>query len=124
MNKPTNINEYISNLNEASKVMYYQIKSLIFRANPEVCETIFVSNPYYYLKQYEEMKRHHRPSIMLVFFKDHVNVFAHAIKQYKSKLEIYKITDKETLQIYYDKPLLENILIEIFEKSMHSSKDE
>lgn len=118
MNKPINLDEYYNNLNELSKVMYNQIRSLIHQENPNVCETLFVSNPYYYLKQYEAIKPHYRPSIMLVFYKDHVNIFAHAIKQYKTKLDIYKITDKETLQIYYDKPLLNDILIELFEKSM------
>jgi len=118
MNKPTNLKEYYNNLNELGKVMYNQIRSLIYQENPKVCETLFVSNPYYYLKQYEEIKPHYRPSIMLVFYKDHVNIFAHAVKGYKSRLEIYKVTDKETLQIYYDKPLLNDILIELFEKSM------
>ena len=123
MNKPTNLNEFYNNLNELGRVAYNQIRSLIHQANQDVCETLFVSNPYYYFKQYEEIKPHYRPSVMLVFYKDHVNVFAHAIKQYKSKLEIYKVTAKETLQIYYDKPLLNDILIELFEKSMQPYED-
>lgn len=118
MNKPKDLNEYYHNLNQLGKDMYNQLRSLIRQENPLVSETLFVSNPYYYLKQYEAIKPHARPSIMLVFFKDHVNIFAHAINQYRSELQIYKITDKGTLQIYYDKPLLNDLLIELFTKSM------
>lgn len=124
MSKPINLDEYYNNLNELSKAMYNQIKALIRQENPNVCETLFVSNPYYYLKQYETIRPHYRPSIMLVFYQDHVNIFAHAIKQYKSKLDVYKITDKDTLQIYYDNPLLNDILIEVFEKSLQPYEDE
>lgn len=118
MNKPKDLNEYYHNLNPLGKDMYNQLRSLIRQENPLVSETLFVSNPYYYLKQYETIKPHARPSIMLVFFKDHVNIFAHAINQYRSELQIYKLTDKGTLQIYYDKPLLNDLLIELFTKSM------
>jgi hypothetical protein len=116
--KPQSLNEYYNHLNEFGKAMYTQLRSLIYQDNTNVCETLFVSNPYYYLKQYEGIKPHFRPSIMMVFYKDHVNIFAHAVKEYKARLEIYKVTDKETLQIYYDKPLLNGILIELFEKSI------
>lgn len=123
MNKPTNLNKFYNNLNAFGQVVYSQIRSLIHQADQDVCETLFVSNPYFYLKDYEEIKPHHRPSIMLVFYHDHVNIFAHAIKQFKSKLEIYKVTDKETLQIYYEKPLLNHVLIELFRRSMQPYKD-
>ena len=87
-------------------------------------ETIFVSNPYYYIKQYETIKPHYRPSIMLVFFKDHVNVFAQAIKKNKTNLVQYKITDKDTLQIYYDQPLIKDVLIELFKQSLQPNDKE
>ena len=123
MNKPANLNEFYNSLNELGQVVYHQLKALIHQVDPNVCEILFVSNPYFYLKDYEKIKPHHRPSIMLVFYKDHVNVFAHAIKAYKSKLDIYKVTDKDTLQIYYDKPLLEQVLIELFKTSLQPYED-
>jgi hypothetical protein len=97
MDKPKNLNEYYNNLNQLGKNVYIQLRSLIHQENPNVYETLFVSNPYYYLKEYEAIKPHARPSIMLVFYKDHVNIFAHAIHRYKSELQIYKVTDKATL---------------------------
>lgn len=124
MNKPSNIHEYYDQLNDLSKSTYTQIKSLIYQADSNVCETLFVSNPYYYLKQYETIKPHYRPSIMLVFFKDHVNVFAQAIKNNKANLIQYKITDKDTLQIYYDQPLIKDVLIELFKQSLQPNDKE
>jgi len=118
MEKPRNLVEYYQKLNTLGQTMYDQIRSLIFRVDIDVCETLFVSNPYYYLKSFEGIKPQRRPSIMLVYYKDHVNIFSVLIKPYKSKLMMYKVTDNDTLQIYYDKPLMNELLIEIFTKSL------
>jgi hypothetical protein len=118
MNKQLDLNQYYDSLHDAGKIMYDQLKSFIYQDSDNVCEMLFVSNPYFYVKEYEHIKPHYRPSVILVFYKDHVNIFAHAVKDYKSELNIYKITDKNTLQIYYDKPLLNEILINVFKQSL------
>jgi hypothetical protein len=119
MNKPKNLEEHYNSLNDTGKRMYDQLKALINQSQPNVIETMFVSNPYFYLKQYEHMKPHYRPSIILVFYKDHVNIFAEANTTYKSQLDIYTFTDKNTLKIYYNQLLLNAALIELFNKSLH-----
>jgi len=119
MNKPKNLDEHYNSLNDTGKWMYDQLKALINQSRSNVIETLFVSNPYFYLKQYEHMKPHYRPSIILVFYKDHVNIFAEANTTYKSQLDIYTFTDKNTLKIYYNQPLLNAALIELFYKSLH-----
>jgi hypothetical protein len=118
MNKQLDLNQYYDSLHDAGKIMYDKLKSFIYQDSDNVCEMLFVSNPYFYVKEYEHIKPHYRPSVILVFYKDHVNIFAHAVKDYKSELNIYKITDKNTLQIYYDKPLLNEILIKVFKQSL------
>lgn len=120
MGKPVDLKEFYEKLNIDGKLFYDQIELLIYKAQPDVCKMLFVSNPYFYLKKHEAIKPHHRPSIMLVFYKDHVNIFAEANKQYESALKSYKLTDKHTLQIYYDQPLLEDILVSVFKDSLHS----
>lgn len=121
--KPTNVGEYVHQLNVPGQAMYRQLNDLIRLANPDVCETLFVSNPYYYLKDYEHLKPHHRPSIMLFFFKDHVNVFAHAIKRYVPQLGMHKVTEKHTLQIDYRSPLADSVLIGLLRDSLRLPVD-
>jgi hypothetical protein len=120
MNKPKNLEEHYNSLNDTGKRMYDELKALINQSQPNVIETLFVSNPYFYLKQYEHMKPHYRPSIILVFYKDHVNIFAHSVKAFRKELNMYKITDKDTLQIYYDQLLLHDVCISLFEKSLEA----
>ena len=118
MNKPKNLEEHYNSLNDTGKRMYDELKALINQSQPNVIETLFVSNPYFYLKQYEHMKPHYRPSIILVFYKDHVNIFALGVKSLRKELNMYKISDKDTLQIYYDQLLLNDVCISLFKNSL------
>ena len=79
MSKYNSINAYYEQLSEDGKAIYKEIKKLIIQANPTVREILFVSQPYYYLPEHESIKPHHRPSIMLAYFKGHVNIFASVI---------------------------------------------
>ena len=118
MNKPKNLEEHYNSLNDTGKRMYDELKALINQSQSNVIETLFVSNPYFYLKQYEDMKPHYRPSIVLVFYKDHVNIFALGVKALRKELNMYKISDKDTLQIYYDQLLLNDVCISLFKNSL------
>lgn len=122
--KPATIDEYVSQLNETGQAMYHRMKSLIKRANSDVCETLFVSNPYYFLSEHGHIKPHYRPSILLFYFKDHVNVFAHGVKRYESRLGMYKVSDKKTLRIDYSLPLAEDVLIELMRVSLDPAEEE
>jgi hypothetical protein len=118
MGKPVDLKEFYEKLSIEGKLLYDQLEMLIDKAQPDVCKMLFVSNPYFYLKKHEAIKPHHRPSIMLVFYKDHVNIFAEANQKYESALNSYKLTDKYTLQISYDQLLLEDVLVSIFKDSL------
>ncbi len=118
MNKPKDTNEFTQSLNDKGKTYFSEIAALMREAQPEVIETLFVSQPYFYLPKYETIKFHYRPSVMLAFFKDHVNIFASANEKYESELSIYKFTEKHTMQIGYDQPLIKNILVSVFRESL------
>jgi len=118
VNKPNNIKEFAELLSEPGKIYFMKIVDFIHEAQPEVIETLFVSQPYFYLPMYETFKFHHRPSVMLAFFKDHLNVFAAANKKYERELSAYKFTEKHTMQIYYDQPLNKEVLVSIFKESL------
>jgi hypothetical protein len=124
MQKPNYINEYIEMLNESGKRCFHALQKLIYEAQPDVKETLFVHQPYYYLPMYETIKFHYRPSVMMTFFKDHVNIFAHANKKYESQLKIYKLTEKYTLQIRFDQQLQNDLLILIFRESLNHQSEQ
>ena len=124
MNKPRNIKEFTQSLNEQGKTYFNEIAALMCEAQPEVVETLFVSQPYFYLPIYETIKFHYRPSVMLAFFKDHVNIFASANEKYEKILSDYKFTEKHTMQIYFDQPLIKDILVSIFRESLHPKEKE
>jgi hypothetical protein len=124
MQKPMNMKEFFEKLNDLGKIYFKRIQSLIYESQSEVVETLFVSQPYYYLPMYETIKPHYRPSVMLTFFKDHVNIFAHANKKFELQLREYKLTEKHTLQIFYDQPLHDALLIVLFKASLHSQEDQ
>lgn len=112
------IETYVEKLNDEAKKIYNQLKAIIIEADFNVIETTFVSQPYYYLPQYESIKPHYRPSIMLVFFKDHVNIFTQANEKYRTLLPKYKFTDKHTLQFYFDQEINKQVLINLFKDAL------
>lgn len=124
MEKPVNINEYYVSLNEQEKSFFSALRNIIHQAHPNVCETLFVHQPYFYLPIYETVKFHYRPSVMMTFFRDHVNIFATGNIKYKSQLPMYKFTEKHTLQIYFNQPIQNDILVELFRKSLISTEDQ
>jgi hypothetical protein len=120
MEKPLSIDNYVEKLNDQAKSMFSQLRTLFFDIDKDMCETLFVSHPFYYLKQYESIKPHSRPSIMCVYYQDHVNIFASEIHMHTSTLTMYKITEKRTLQLYYDQPFMKDILMKVFKDSIHA----
>lgn len=120
MDKILDIDSYYEKLNDQARSMFSEVRMLLVGIDLDICETLFVSHPFYYLKQYESIKPHSRPSIMCVYYKDHVNIFASGIKIHKSSLMMYKITAKNTLQLYYNQPLMKDLLIRVFKDSIHA----
>ncbi len=118
MSESTKFDTYQKTLNLDQKKMFDSIRKLIHQAYPNVQETIFVKQPYFFLSEYASISFHKRPSIMLSFFGDHVNVFAQANKRYEEKLKDYHFTEKHNLQIRLNQSLEETLLISLFKDSL------
>lgn len=114
------LDAYRDSLYPEGQSLFDQLKNYMLEASEDTISTIFVKNPYFYLPKYEDIKPHHRPSVMLVFFKDHVNIFAQANEKYQSNLPQYQFTEKHTMKINYDQTL-DRTLIQIFKESLNSN---
>ena len=118
MDKSTAIETYKATLNPIEKTYFERLKSLIEAVYPEVMLVLFANQPYFYLREHETIKFHHRPSIMMAFFRDHVNLFSTANKDFIEQLSMYEMTKKHTLQIYLNQPLEEDVLEALFKESL------
>ena len=86
--------------------MYNDLRQLIFDSVPcELEETLWAKLPSYYVGD---------SFVRLIPFKDHINVEAQAILQYKEELTGYKITPKGMVQIYLKQDIPHDILKQIF----------
>ena len=56
--------------------------------------------------------------VRLIPFKDHINIEASAVIQYKDKLADYKITPKGMLQIFLNKDIPAEVLKQIFNETL------
>jgi len=118
MAKYNSIHEFIDGLSVEQSKYYYLTKELIQVAHPDVCEMLFVNQPYFYLIENNHLKPHHRPCIMLAFFNDHMNILATANEKYLDKLSQYKVTPKHMLQIYFHQPMQREVLVALFKESL------
>jgi len=123
MEKTSNLTEYSESLSEQGRAFFHELEALIYEADPDVIGTLFVHEPYFYASRYETVKFHHRPSVMLTFFKDHVNVFAQGNRKYEPQLSDYRFTEKHNMQIYFDQPLHRDLLVSLFKDSLHPEAD-
>lgn len=113
------IDQYIESLNEEGKVVASTLRSLVHQSMSDVKEMIFVNHPFFYVPQEGINSFHKLPtSIMMFFFKDHVNIFAKGIESHLEELKAFKVTEKMTLQIYYDKKIDEALLKKVFRASL------
>lgn len=118
MPKYHNINEYIETFNSDAVNYYNNIKQVIINSDEHVKERLFAGQIAFYKEKTLKKTFHSSPVIVLAFFKDHVNVFASGNSIYKDSLPMYTFTEKDTMQIYYDTPLEEDILKKLFSESL------
>lgn len=118
MSEPTKLDNFQKALNSDQNKMFNSIRKLIHQAYPNVQETIFVKQPYFYLSEYESINFHKRPSIMMSFFGDHVNIFAQANKRYEKVLKNHHFTEKHNMQIRLGQSLEEELLLSLFKDSL------
>ena len=92
------------------KEMYWNLRQIIMESiSSDVEERLWAKLPSYYVGD---------NVVRLIPFKDHINIEAAAVEQYKEELLNYKITPKGMLQIYGKQNVPQDILKQIFEETL------
>ena len=90
--------------------MYNNIRQIILDSvSSEPEETLWAKLPSYYVGE---------TFVRLIPFKDHINIEANAISEYKDVLSGYKVTPKGMLQIFLKQELPIDVLKQIFAKTL------
>ena len=90
--------------------MYNDLRKIVFSSTSyEPEEKLWAKLPSYYLGE---------SFVRLIPFKDHINIEAQALINYKEDLSDYKITPKGMLQIYLKEKIPYEILEKVFKESL------
>ena len=104
------VREYIDKYPSEIVDMYNNIRQIIFDSvSSEPEETLWAKLPSYYVGE---------TFVRLIPFKDHINIEANAISEYKDVLSGYKVTPKGMLQIFLKQELPVEVLKQIFAKTL------
>ena len=104
------VREYIDKYPSEIVDMYNNIRQIIFDSvSSEPEETLWAKLPSYYVGE---------TFVRLIPFKDHINIEANAISEYKDVLSGYKVTPKGMLQIFLKQELPIDVLKQIFAKTL------
>ena len=104
------IKDYIDKYPSEIIDMYNNLRQMIFDSvscEPE--ETLWAKLPSYYVGE---------SFVRLIPFKDHINIEAGAVIQYKEELAGYKITPKGMVQIYLKQDIPDEVLKQIFAETL------
>ena len=104
------VREYIDKYPSEIVDMYNNIRQIIFDSvSSEPEETLWAKLPSYYVGE---------TFVRLIPFKDHINIEANAISEYKDVLSGYKVTPKGMLQIFLKQELPIDVLKQIFAETL------
>ena len=104
------VREYINKYSNEIIDMYDSLRKLIFdSASSEPQETMWAKIPSYYVGE---------SFVRLIPFKDHINIEAKAVSEYKDALEGYKVTPKGMLQIFLKEDIPVDVLKRIFAETL------
>ncbi|MBE6022608.1 MAG: DUF1801 domain-containing protein [Cellulosilyticum sp.] len=104
------VREYIDKYPSEIIDMYNTLRKMILdSASSEPQETMWAKLPSYYVGE---------SFIRLIPFKDHINIEAKAVSEYKEVLSGYKITPKGMLQIYLKQEIPTDVLKQIFAETL------
>ncbi len=104
------IQAYINKYCEDIQNLFLDLRKLIIQSvQCEVEEKLWAKLPSFYVGE---------NFIRIIPFKDHINIEAEAIMQYKHQLEQFKITPKGMLQIYLNQDISINVLTAIFDATL------
>lgn len=100
------VRKHVDKYPDEIKEMYRNLRQIIMESiSCDVEEKLWAKLPSYYVGD---------NFVRLIPFKDHINIEAVAIEQYKEELSDYKITPKGMLQIYVKQNMPQNILKQLF----------
>lgn len=104
------VREYINKYPSEIIDMYNILRKLIFDSvSAEPQETLWAKIPSYYAGE---------SFIRIIPFKDHINIEAKAVSEYKEELAGYKVTPKGMLQIFVNQQIPNEVLRHIFERTL------
>ena len=90
--------------------MFLSLRRLIYdNISVDLTETLWAKLPSYYAGD---------SYVRLIPFKDHINIEAQSVIQYKDELAGYKITPRGMLQIYLEQDIPYNVLKQIFAETL------
>lgn len=102
------IKEYLDKYSDDIIAMFNDIRQILMKMNPLPEEKLWAKLPSYYVGE---------AYVRLIPFKDHINIEAKSIPQFRDELSHYKITPKGMLQIYLKDKIPYEILTCIFNKT-------
>ena len=104
------VKEYIDKYSNEIIDMYDILRKLIFdSASSEPQEAMWAKIPSYYVGE---------SFVRLIPFKDHINIEAKAVLEYKDALVGYKVTPKGMLQIFLNQDIPVDMLKRIFAETL------
>lgn len=101
--------EKIGKLPREVQEMFLELRKLIYSVAPSVEERMWAGLPSYYIG---------KAFVRLISFKDHVNIEASAIPDYKARLDGYKFTPKNMLQIFVGQTIPSDVLTAVFRNTL------
>jgi hypothetical protein len=104
------IQDYIKGYEKDIQYLFDEIRGLILGCVPyDIEEKMWAKLPSYYVGE---------KFVRIIPFKDHINIEASRIIDYKSLLEQYKITPKGMLQIYLKQEIPYDLLQKVFAETL------
>ena len=108
------VKEYLSKYPDGIVAMFHELRQLIYESvSGEPAETLWAKLPTYTVDE---------DFVRLIPFKDHINIEAQAVTQYRDALDGYKITPKGMVQIYLKQEIPAEVLKQIFAETLGITK--
>ncbi|MBQ8279280.1 MAG: DUF1801 domain-containing protein [Roseburia sp.] len=102
--------EYLTKYSAEINNLYMKLREAVYAgASCEIEEKMWAKLPSYYVGE---------KFVRLIPFKDHINVEAQKIIDYKNELDGYKITPKGMLQIYVGDDIPMEVLVKVFKDTL------
>ena len=104
------IKEYLAKYSAEINNLYIKLRDVVYLGvDCEIEEKLWAKLPSYYVGE---------KFVRLIPFKDHINVEAQKIIDYKEELAGYKITPKGMLQIYVGEEVPREVLMKVFRDTL------